>query len=587
MNKRHLIPVLVLITVIPFLIVELDDAFATSDLLTITPITNKTSSSQVYFYPDEYGRMHYASAASRLVDVSEKTTADLYIVPYAMTLEHPALVGSSTTQCHANFERVKWLNAKRVPGFDIPNNIEPNKKNRLSAYGLDFQVTGGGSCSPDPEAASNQPLIIARDMRVTIYDKADKKPFYFSPRDNILDAQPIPVCTTDLIDTNNVLKGNNTVCYGKHGDDMVIITKRLTGFYGAADTVTTPANPINLNPGTQSTSSTSSQLGSTYTHQDYSNMINSTTLTAQNKDIMTQYLSMPKCSQERHKISYTVSMTPDQDVVLKFSTGQTEFDGKVFVIIKKDTGVFSISLPSTFIEERGGSRYYNATISNDLFGDSDTSRLIAFFFETDNTINNKRVYSTSSSGSPLYYNAAPIFYKKLDNGLIIQLPDADSSTNFAPGTIRNAPGTVHLPQGTSVQLSDDVVCQFGVIKKEQSRQIAKIFDLNISATNSSTGIQFSYTFEEKNFASGSDTVKALRPSTIHWIVTASDDTVTRGSTSIADNNATFTISLTAGDYDIILYGTNDKARLIGTHADSYKFTPPVTDPPEQPPQDEA
>ncbi len=579
MNKRHLIPVLVLITVIPFLIVEIDDAFATSDLLMISPLTNETIDGQVAFRLDGYGTMNYQTRVPRLVDVSERPTGDLYIIPYARTLPHPALVSPPNTLCYADFERVKWLNAKRVPGFDIPKNIEPNKKKNLFAYGLDFQVSGK-SCSPDPEATSDQPLIIGRDLRVTIYDKADKKPFYFSPRDNILNAQPIPTCTSTIIHTsNNTLKGNNTVCYGKHGDDMVIITKRLTGFYGAADTITTPTNVVNLNPGTTSTSSTSSQLGSTHTHQDYSNMINSTTLTTQNKDIMTQYLSMPKCSQERHKISYTVSMTSDQDVVLKFSTGQTEFDGRVFVIIKKDAGVFSISLPSTFIEERGGSRYYSATISNSLFGDSDTSRLIAFFFETDNTINNKRVYSTSSSGSPLYYSAAPIFYKKLDNGLIIQLPDADS-TNFAPGTVRNAPGTVHVPQGTSVQLSDDVVCQFGVIKKEQSRQIAKIFDLNISATNSSTGIQFSYTFEKKNFTSGDNTVKALRPSTIHWIATASDDTVTRGSHSITENNESFTISLTSGDYDIVLYGTNDKARLIGTHADSYKFTPPVTDPPE-------
>ena len=46
--------------------------------------------------------------------------------------------------------------------------------------------------------------------------------------------------------TTQTLKGNTKMCYGKHGDNMVIITKKLTGFYGTAESITTPMNPIAL-----------------------------------------------------------------------------------------------------------------------------------------------------------------------------------------------------------------------------------------------------------------------------------------------------------------------------------------------------
>ena len=39
-------------------------------------------------------------------------------------------------------------------------------------------------------------------------------------------AQAIPICTNDnLTQADQTLKGNTKMCYGKHGDNMVIITK--------------------------------------------------------------------------------------------------------------------------------------------------------------------------------------------------------------------------------------------------------------------------------------------------------------------------------------------------------------------------
>ncbi len=217
--------------------------------LTILPLTEAEDDAyaQASFQTDEFnnGKIYYGGVDYRYSDHSTKPTADIALTQDTITLVHPLFNGTSTYNCFTNFEHVATLNIDKVPSFAIPNNIVPKTPLRsVHAYGLDFH-----SCTPDPEAVSSLPLITTKEMRITIYGKAEKTPYYFSPRDRIPQAQPIPVCTTDMIDTsnNNVLKGNNTICYGIHGDDMVIITKRLTGFYGAADTVNLPKSPVDLN----------------------------------------------------------------------------------------------------------------------------------------------------------------------------------------------------------------------------------------------------------------------------------------------------------------------------------------------------
>ena len=136
----------------------------------------------------------------------------------------------------------------------VPDNITPQGNDNITAIGLDFynrtaNIDRSISCTPNPEATGKNPLFTRenKELRITITDKHDKKPYYFSPTENILQAQPIPLCTTETIDTTTqTLKGDTKMCYGKNGNDMVIISKKLTGFYGAADSITTPDDPIRL-----------------------------------------------------------------------------------------------------------------------------------------------------------------------------------------------------------------------------------------------------------------------------------------------------------------------------------------------------
>ncbi len=215
------------------------------DLLTIPPKTNSTVDGAVQFNSDKFnsGKIFYSGSPMRFLD-KPNPTGDIYIESNTETLPNSLFVITDDYACDATLDPIKSLKEKQVPNFVRPDNVSP-KNNRLFGFGLDFE----SPCStPSPETPSNQTIFTDKEMRVTLYGKADKKPYYFSPRDGILQAQPIPACTSDIIHTsNNTLRGDNTICYGKHGDDMVIITKRLAGFYGAANKVTTPTNPVNLN----------------------------------------------------------------------------------------------------------------------------------------------------------------------------------------------------------------------------------------------------------------------------------------------------------------------------------------------------
>ena len=176
---------------------------------------------------------------------------DIYIPSQTRILTNTIFEGF--VRCTITFDTVDRLviDNHRVPGIALPDNTRP-QNNLANNRAFGFDIYAGNStnrdhaCSPDLEAKSSQPLLTDKELRVTIYDKNNKKPYYFSPRDSIMQAQPIDKCANDNLYTNQTLKGDSTMCYGKNGTDMVIITKRLVGFYGSANRVIAPANPVNL-----------------------------------------------------------------------------------------------------------------------------------------------------------------------------------------------------------------------------------------------------------------------------------------------------------------------------------------------------
>ena len=176
---------------------------------------------------------------------------DLFIQDPTNILSNPLFLGSEEFDCSAVVETVSYaIDNSDIPDLAIPDNIKPKAKKKLVALGINFFATGSSpqeSCSPDPEDSSVYALVTDSEMRVTLYDQSNRSPYYFSPRENITQAQPIPACSDINYDASDqTLKGDTKMCYGTHGDDIVIITKRLTGFYGAAKTVTTPTSPANL-----------------------------------------------------------------------------------------------------------------------------------------------------------------------------------------------------------------------------------------------------------------------------------------------------------------------------------------------------
>ncbi len=229
------------------------------DILTIPPLGSVLPAFGVTEFtsdPDNDGQLYRFYPAGRYADSGGKH--DIYIQENTRTLVTSLFTGVDDYSCSArvgNFPHL--INNNYVPNLAIPNNISPKTTDSIIAVGLNFYngTKPGSSCSPDIEATSKQPLITDKDMRVTIYNNIDKKPYYFSPRDGILQAQPIPACTTDIIDTsnNNALKSNNSMCYGINGTgsgaSIVIVTKHLTGFYGVATSITDPTNPMKFQYG--------------------------------------------------------------------------------------------------------------------------------------------------------------------------------------------------------------------------------------------------------------------------------------------------------------------------------------------------
>ena len=323
-------------------------------------------------------------------------------------------------------------------------------------------------------------------------------------------------------------------------------------------------------------------LLSTRNYHHYADIINSTTLIAHEAS-NTLYNAIPKCD-PRQGISHSVIMSSSGDIILEYSTKRDFADGKVLITIKNDTGVSSsISLDPTFVGTNNNRFNYTSIIPNNILDTSSEHLVVnAFFFSTSNTIKNERVYSTSPDGSPLYYH-------KINGSdpIIVQLPPAASNVPFVAGTVNDVSDPVYIPKGKRISLTDDMFCEFGFIKP---KQIARIYDMNINAANTTDGLEFTYEFGRKTFSFGDKIIREPRPSQFNWIVSNSTYNMTGSTTHDIKNTHNFTIPLSqSDDYDVVIYGTNKRGKLIGTHSDSYAFTvksitQPVAPDPQQPTQ---
>ena len=265
LNEWLLVLSLGLLAIVPFLILDVDSQ--SSSLLTIPPptgfanlhsdisIRSNTSNTTGYTFDSFTSSPNVPIAvAHKNSPTSSEVTAVIYFDHPVQILDNPIFknFNDEMTSCVAGVISLNSISTVYVPGFDPPDNIEPKTKSSLVGLGLDFYNSSVQiPCSPNLETPSTNPLITSKELLIAIHEKSDKSPYYFSPRDNILEAQPIPACTTSIYNTSaRTLTGENTtMCYGINGTDMIIITKRLAGFYGAADNVTTPDNPLDLNSG--------------------------------------------------------------------------------------------------------------------------------------------------------------------------------------------------------------------------------------------------------------------------------------------------------------------------------------------------
>ena len=307
----------------------------------------------------------------------------------------------------------------------------------------------------------------------------------------------------------------------------------------------------------------------THAYQQYADIMNSTTLTTHEKNIL--YKAVPKCDQ-RKTISHSITMSSAGDIVINYSTKQDFAAGKLLVITKNDLGAFNfISLDPTLTGTQNNNFDYTNVIPNDILDTPDDHLSVsALFFLNSTVLKNTRIYSTSPDGSPLYYHAI-----NGSNPIVVQLPST-SNTAFTSGTLKGVNGTVYLPQDSNISLNDYLFCDIGFTKP---RQIARVYDMDINAANNTDGLEFTYKFGKKTFSSGDKTLREPRPSQFNWIATNSTDSIIGSSVGQFKNIQNFTIPLNqSGNYDIIIYGTNKQGKLLGTHSGSYTFTMPSIQP---------
>ena len=469
------------------------------------------------------------------------------------------------------------LRVGTIPGITLPiTNIS-------NVLYVQFREHSPDRCDQSPDIDLTGNLDLDTNIYVRFSNAVGLNPFY----SNGTSISPIPKCDiTNFDDTTNTLNNINT-CYGKSGNDIIIVSKVLSIFGVTNSSINTPdqfktpivetiPNPpkqpiVPVKPDPVTIDPKITQNAQTY--QIYNSKIDKNTFTSQNND-QTLYLALPKCNNNVEKLNnnkYTISMTSNKDIIVDFELNEDFTNGKAFIIVRDDERIFkSISIDATMT----GSNTYKITIPNTLFDiTNEHLAVLLYLYKSSNIINIKGIYSTDSSGSPLYY-----YYNNKSNPITIQLPNNINNTSFELGKIKGLTGKVYVPQDKTtnkiITLSDNMLCKVATLK---TQTIAKIFELGMTVTNSTNGLEFMYKFSNNMYMSGDKTVKEQKPNQLSWIITDSDDNTETGNTG---NNKikkakpfTFTIPITtSGVYDVMIYGHSPNGKILGIFTDSYTFS---------------
>ena len=462
-------------------------------------------------------------------------------------------------------------------------------QNHTNTLNIKFrQSTDPGRCNGSPSITLDDKLVLSKEVYVRFVGTNGQTPFYYNGSDVI----EILKCSSENFDRNinrwiqtNHLIGDTEVCYGKDGNDTILVSKVLAVFGVTTQDLSQkviPKPPSQQPPPPVQTINPMVQLPI----QDYT--IYNNTINGNNVDqekIDTVHKMLPICTQTYSPIKQSVKLSSNGDVDVYYSS-KGDFDhGTIFTTIKNDSGTFTaVSSDPTLISSAKKKFEYSNTIPNNIINtDNDHLGIRSFFFMPNNIINSTQIFSNNSDGIPLFYKSGSI---------AVQLPSAVNGTAFVSGTLDGLTGNVYIPSDDTITLNEDVFCEFG---KTKPNNIGKIFDLNIKAKNVTQGLEVTYKFGKQKFQSGNDTAKEVRPNILHWVLSNSNNTIHGNTTEKVKNDHKFTIPLSTDDvYDVIIYGTNkQEGKLLGVYRDSIKYvnpSPPIVqpvmpdpDPPEQPP----
>ena len=370
-------------------------------------------------------------------------------------------------------------------------------------------------------------------------------------------------CNDQTISGNSKYQTNEFVVFNPSsiGDCKVIVSSNNLDVINRQNFTISSTVPISIHKSIESIE-----------YNTYQNMMINSTVPY---DLRSMYLAIPLCDQKRYVIDKQISMTSDKDIILDFTTKKDFTGGKVFLIIKDGNNTTNYSLDPTFIENNDKRYNYTITIPNDIINTFEYLVVTPFFYKYSDIIKSNKVFSTSITGTNIYYQ-----YMNDTNPIYVKLPNS-INTVFTKSDFRNITD-VYTVQNKRISLTDDIMCQFGVVSP---RQIAKVFDLGITISNTTDGLEFTYKYgNNKYMRTSGEFVRELLPHGFNYIITDSKGNEITGN---IDGNIkkkkpfNFIIPLTEpGNYDIVIYGYNTKNRILGTFTDSVTFGSISTIPPE-------
>ncbi len=449
-------------------------------------------------------------------------------------------------------------------------------QNHTNSLNIQFRKsTDPDRCIGSPNIDLTGKLVLGKEVYVRFVGANGQTPFYYNGSDII---EILKCSSANFTSTTNTLKDSTEICYGKDGNDTILVSKILAVFGVTTNDIpkiriTPPLPPPpqceqgttlvedqcvpNTPPPPVQTINPMAQL-LVQDYNTYKNIINGDQIDQEKSGIVHKML--PKCVQDHSPIKQSTKILKTGDIQINYTSPHNFADGTTFTTIKNDAGTFTaISSDPTLISSNTKKfEYTNVIPYNTINTDNDHLGIRSFFFIPSNTINSTMIFSNNSNGMPLFYKAGSI---------AIQLPNATSGTTFVSGTLDGLTGTVYVPSGNTITLDDPVFCEFGVTKP---KQVAKIFDLDLKFKNVTQGLEVTYQFEKQTFQSGTGTVKEVKPNILHWIAQAGSYFATGETTDKITKDYTFTIPLRLpNNYDIIIYGTNkQESKIQGMYRDS-------------------